>query len=482
MSDTRNVHIQVRYLAFSLCLFNGTAVLLSAGSCLTTAFETFRPSDNWQVFLLASLVGSGAMGAFFLASHVLSLDAIRLLSKPLITVVSATGGALFAASLATVSTLSETAVSILVATAGVVMSLGCLLQVFSWRYTFSFLSLRNVVTHVGLSVIIATTIALVIVNLSLPLPTAIAITVSPTIAALLAPISPLSPQSPNGTRENTGLSGKNLTSKTLPARNALHAFWSALAGATLCIGVLLSMWRSSPEDVEALLISSIAQGTFFGFIFCTLVLVIFALTCPSDKRLQEMSSWLCPAFAAMSLFFCIFTADPEGTEGFVMGSCTGAGFAFFTTIPLSLLYEKSGTDIKNDQFLWGTSVIILAAGGMVGAILAVAGDSGQDPVIFIVFFVIYLAAVALMNTNAMATTSSQSVDSVEAHCAQIAERCNLTSREAEILSYLAHGRSATYVAKELYISTETVKAHVKHIYEKLGVHSRNDLLNLVQHK
>lgn len=53
-------------------------------------------------------------------------------------------------------------------------------------------------------------------------------------------------------------------------------------------------------------------------------------------------------------------------------------------------------------------------------------------------------------------------------------------REAEVLGYLARGRSSTYIAKALFLSTETVKVHVKHIYDKTGVHSREDLLDLVQ--
>ena len=45
---------------------------------------------------------------------------------------------------------------------------------------------------------------------------------------------------------------------------------------------------------------------------------------------------------------------------------------------------------------------------------------------------------------------------------------------------LARGRDRAYVQEQLVISRNTVKAHVRHIYEKLGVHSHQDLIDLVQ--
>jgi two-component system, NarL family, nitrate/nitrite response regulator NarL len=52
------------------------------------------------------------------------------------------------------------------------------------------------------------------------------------------------------------------------------------------------------------------------------------------------------------------------------------------------------------------------------------------------------------------------------------ERPILTSREREILELTANGRSAPQIAGELYLSTATVKTHLQHLYEKLGVSDR----------
>jgi two-component system nitrate/nitrite response regulator NarL len=49
---------------------------------------------------------------------------------------------------------------------------------------------------------------------------------------------------------------------------------------------------------------------------------------------------------------------------------------------------------------------------------------------------------------------------------------SLTSREHEILKYIAKGLSNKLIARELDISDGTVKVHVKHILKKLGLRSR----------
>lgn len=52
------------------------------------------------------------------------------------------------------------------------------------------------------------------------------------------------------------------------------------------------------------------------------------------------------------------------------------------------------------------------------------------------------------------------------------EAPELTAREREVLNLLAQGRSPKSVARELKISINTCRAHIRAILEKLGVHSQ----------
>ncbi|WP_275531811.1 helix-turn-helix domain-containing protein [Gordonibacter sp. An230] len=57
---------------------------------------------------------------------------------------------------------------------------------------------------------------------------------------------------------------------------------------------------------------------------------------------------------------------------------------------------------------------------------------------------------------------------------------DLTAREREVLAGLSRGLSVTEIADDLDISENTVKTHVKRIYGKLGVHSKQEVIDLVQ--
>ena len=59
---------------------------------------------------------------------------------------------------------------------------------------------------------------------------------------------------------------------------------------------------------------------------------------------------------------------------------------------------------------------------------------------------------------------------------------SLTTRELEILDYLAKGYLYKEIASELFISRETVKKHIHHIYDKLQVQTRTEALNKAFHK
>lgn len=55
----------------------------------------------------------------------------------------------------------------------------------------------------------------------------------------------------------------------------------------------------------------------------------------------------------------------------------------------------------------------------------------------------------------------------------------LSQREKEILELLTKGYRYKEIASDLFISTETVRTHIRNIYEKLQVQSRTEAINKV---
>ncbi|MBR2835566.1 MAG: helix-turn-helix transcriptional regulator [Coriobacteriales bacterium] len=63
---------------------------------------------------------------------------------------------------------------------------------------------------------------------------------------------------------------------------------------------------------------------------------------------------------------------------------------------------------------------------------------------------------------------------------EFVESANLSARETEILKLLLAGRDTPHIAETLVLSKNTIRTHVKSIYTKFDVHSRQELLDLFE--
>lgn len=61
----------------------------------------------------------------------------------------------------------------------------------------------------------------------------------------------------------------------------------------------------------------------------------------------------------------------------------------------------------------------------------------------------------------------------------VAAQYGLSEREKDVLRLLAMGYSSAATAKDLGISWNTVRTHTRNVYAKLDVHSKQDLIDLV---
>lgn len=64
--------------------------------------------------------------------------------------------------------------------------------------------------------------------------------------------------------------------------------------------------------------------------------------------------------------------------------------------------------------------------------------------------------------------------------AAISEDYGLTRRETEVLPFLARGRSAKVIAEALFVSESTVRTHIRRILEKTDLHSKQELIDLIE--
>jgi DNA-binding CsgD family transcriptional regulator len=92
-------------------------------------------------------------------------------------------------------------------------------------------------------------------------------------------------------------------------------------------------------------------------------------------------------------------------------------------------------------------------------------------VVLIAMFCVTLAPLRIRQTSS---------NSQEDAAGLLAREYKLTKREREIILLLIQGRSRPYIQQRLHLSDGTVKTHTTHIYAKLGIHSRQELLDMAE--
>ena len=86
----------------------------------------------------------------------------------------------------------------------------------------------------------------------------------------------------------------------------------------------------------------------------------------------------------------------------------------------------------------------------------------------------------VMTASIAETSYVQTVDSLDAQCEQVRDCFHLSLRETEVLGLVVRGYSVPAMAERLFISENTVQTHMKHIYSKLAVHKKQELLDIVE--
>ena len=111
----------------------------------------------------------------------------------------------------------------------------------------------------------------------------------------------------------------------------------------------------------------------------------------------------------------------------------------------------------------------------------------MDNVHLIVFAAVLAVAVgyAVVFTEADANALVQIVPfkhktPFKAKCLSVAQTYQLSPRETEIALLIAQGRDSAHIEKKLFLSRSTVQTHRMHLYQKLDIHNRQELLDIIE--
>ena len=208
------------------------------------------------------------------------------------------------------------------------------------------------------------------------------------------------------------------------------------------------------------------------------------------------------------LFAAVLAASALGPGAHLVALALGSA-GFFLVIYLVM---EAGVTTAQERHLaieatYGTvaGIVMLARvlADMLSANLLNADIAGESKMLVATFLLVYLltcAAFALYNAIArrkrrvapegVTAPDAQNPVTAETPAVQqgpdrspaelVSDAHNLSQREREVLVLIMRGRNVPAIAEELVLSRNTVQTHVRHIYEQLGVHSRQELVAYVE--
>ena len=172
-----------------------------------------------------------------------------------------------------------------------------------------------------------------------------------------------------------------------------------------------------------------------------------------------------------------------------------AGYVFLVTVSVAFEVHTARTRQISPLFVVGMSQGALSAGMVAGFALGLlpAAEGSTD---FAVLSAVALGLVVLLavfvtfapkreegiseKDEAAHEESDHEQGRWKASCATVAREAKLTARETEVFFLMAKGRVIEHIQNKLYISSHTVKTHTYNIYKKMGIGSREELLDAIE--
>lgn len=222
---------------------------------------------------------------------------------------------------------------------------------------------------------------------------------------------------------------------------------------------------------------AISQALVFVFMLC---LLYFNRDINLATALKVIAT-----LASLSLLLLLFS-DAYRYAAYSVSSIA-YGILAYSALYVSVLVAKSHSNIRLRILALTQCVLSFSAPFFI--VIALLGvDISNRVFLFAIAFFLACASIWLLSDRSidMLTSSSQPLADngrkadFSAKARAVADHVGLTPREFDIFSLSIMGRSAPFIAENLVISENTVKSHLQRIYTKCGVHSRQELISLVE--
>ena len=229
------------------------------------------------------------------------------------------------------------------------------------------------------------------------------------------------------------------------------------------------------------------------------VALLFICLYVAVRGMSPLPAYRC-TLILMVAGYTLCTLVPEERQSVTM-SLVLVGYGLFDLLSWAVMANVASRARTSPLRVFGLGVGMTVAGRalgyVVGAICATqqaAGNLSLQSLSMLMVLLLVVACASILPESAFGRIghprdtetpmpgefAHASGPSFESACVAIAHRGSLTAREIDVLLPLARGHNAQAISNELSITKGTVQTHVKHIYAKLGLHSQQELIELVE--
>lgn len=166
--------------------------------------------------------------------------------------------------------------------------------------------------------------------------------------------------------------------------------------------------------------------------------------------------------------------------GLLLGFSYYFAFAFLELSSMAALVSIAQANGVASTIAVSMKFIAYGAGTVLGRLTFVGVGAASVEALLCLVLVAYLAYVIfVLARNQMEDTRASAVSALEAVGESLGERFGLTARERDVLVCLLEGRTYEGAGRALFVSASTVKTHARHLYEKMGVKNRDELIEFI---
>lgn len=229
-------------------------------------------------------------------------------------------------------------------------------------------------------------------------------------------------------------------------------------------------------------------GLYASFALASLALLVVFFLCRKPVDLSVAFRAYAIA-ASLLLLACAFSMHGVYDATPVVEAAVWSVQIFFTIV----IFTDAEFSLPGAPGKIAGSALAIASIGIIGATVlfppaAVSSLSAVDLIAATFAGIVFLSAVFLPNGRTWVRewgfSSFAMPESNETfltrRCGELTAQFGLTTREFEIMQMLVRGYRKDEISEALFISPLTTKTHMRNVYGKLGVHTQDELIHLVE--